>query len=215
MNKNKRDVLKSLAVGSVWAAPVVSSVILPAHASASGCTGCFSEGPNNSVMLSSISDDVLEVSFYEGEGNNDCQGSSTETIFGVLTNSEEEAMSIMNTHCNPDCVDAFSRPPEYCGITLWTFACQACESDIRLKSDIQPLGKTTKGLDIYRFKYLNDPTQTDYVGVMAQDLVESHPNSLVLGDDGFYKVKYNELGIRMIKYSMFEKDGLEALNLNH
>ena len=35
MNKNKRDVLKGLAVGSVWAAPVVSSVILPAHAKTS------------------------------------------------------------------------------------------------------------------------------------------------------------------------------------
>ena len=38
MNKNKRDVLKGLAVGSVWATPVVSSVVLPVHASTS-CDG--------------------------------------------------------------------------------------------------------------------------------------------------------------------------------
>lgn len=37
MNKNKRDVLKGLAVGSVWATPVVSSVVLPVHAQTSGC----------------------------------------------------------------------------------------------------------------------------------------------------------------------------------
>ena len=36
MNKNKRDVLKGLAVGSVWATPVVSSVILPVHAATTG-----------------------------------------------------------------------------------------------------------------------------------------------------------------------------------
>ena len=35
MDSNKRDVLKSLAVGSVWIAPVCSSVVLPVHAETS------------------------------------------------------------------------------------------------------------------------------------------------------------------------------------
>ena len=39
MNKNKREILKGLAIGSVWATPVVSSVVLPVHASTTGCDG--------------------------------------------------------------------------------------------------------------------------------------------------------------------------------
>ena len=38
MNKNKRELLKGLAMGSAWATPVVSGVILPAHGSTS-CDG--------------------------------------------------------------------------------------------------------------------------------------------------------------------------------
>ena len=34
--KDRRELLKGLAVGSVWAAPVVSSVVLPVH----GATTC-------------------------------------------------------------------------------------------------------------------------------------------------------------------------------
>ena len=35
MNVNKRDLLKGLAVGTAWSTPVVSTVILPAHAQTS------------------------------------------------------------------------------------------------------------------------------------------------------------------------------------
>ena len=37
--KDRRELLKGLAVGSVWATPVVSSVVLPVHADTSGCGG--------------------------------------------------------------------------------------------------------------------------------------------------------------------------------
>jgi hypothetical protein len=39
--KDRRNLLKGLAVGSVWATPVVSSVMLPAHAATTGCSVCF------------------------------------------------------------------------------------------------------------------------------------------------------------------------------
>ena len=43
--KDRRELLKGLAVGSVWATPVVSSVMLPAHA-ATSCdfSGDYNEG---------------------------------------------------------------------------------------------------------------------------------------------------------------------------
>jgi len=44
--KDRRELLKGLAVGSVWAAPVVSSVVLPVHAQSSGSPPC--DGPAGS-----------------------------------------------------------------------------------------------------------------------------------------------------------------------
>ena len=37
--KDRRELLKGLVVGSVWATPVVSSVVLPVHAETTGCDG--------------------------------------------------------------------------------------------------------------------------------------------------------------------------------
>ena len=87
------------------------------------------------------------------------------------------------------------------------------ESDSRLKTDIHSLGKTGDGINIYRFKYLSDETQTDYVGVMAQDLLDTRPHALVIGEDGFYRVKYGELGMRMAKYNDYANRGMESINL--
>ena len=35
-------------------------------------------------------------------------------------------------------------------------------------------------------------------GVMAQDLKTTHPEALVTGADGFYRVNYSKLGVRMM-----------------
>ena len=45
MKKDKRDVLKGLAVGSVWSTPVVSSVILPTHAGTTSGDSAPSDSP--------------------------------------------------------------------------------------------------------------------------------------------------------------------------
>lgn len=37
MKQTKRDILKGLAVGSVWSTPIASSAILPAHAQTTAC----------------------------------------------------------------------------------------------------------------------------------------------------------------------------------
>jgi hypothetical protein len=48
---------------------------------------------------------------------------------------------------------------------------------------------------------LRDPTTT-YVGVLAQDLLKSgnkkFQDAVVIGADGYYAVKYGELGLRML-----------------
>jgi len=70
-------------------------------------------------------------------------------------------------------------------------------SDRRLKSDILSIGTAKNGLKLYSWKYKSDPVTT-WVGVMAQDLETTHPQALRIGADGFYRVNYSKLGVRMM-----------------
>ena len=70
-------------------------------------------------------------------------------------------------------------------------------SDRRLKTGIANLGETEDGIKLYSWKYKSDPVTT-WVGVMAQDLETTHPDALVTGANGFYRVNYSKLGVRMM-----------------
>ncbi len=69
-------------------------------------------------------------------------------------------------------------------------------SDRRLKNI---LSKNTNGLDkikqlkVYNYKFKNDKKQKRHVGVIAQDLEKVFPNSVFEGDDGFLKIKLDEM----------------------
>jgi hypothetical protein len=63
-------------------------------------------------------------------------------------------------------------------------------SDVRLKQDINLIGQSPSGLNIYTFKYKGNDNGT-YQGVMAQEV----PNASILGEDGFYKVDYSKLDV--------------------
>ncbi len=62
-------------------------------------------------------------------------------------------------------------------------------SDIRLKEDIQLVGKSPTGINIYRFKYKY--TDGMYEGVMAQEV----PQAREMTDTGFYIVDYSKLDV--------------------
>jgi hypothetical protein len=68
-------------------------------------------------------------------------------------------------------------------------------SDIRLKENIQ-LERQEKGLNIYSFNYKTDKDKR-YEGVMAQEVIETHPEAVIIDEDGYYKVFYSMLGIEM------------------
>jgi hypothetical protein len=68
------------------------------------------------------------------------------------------------------------------------------QSDIRLKEDINLIGKSPSGLNVYTFKYKGNDNGI-YQGVMAQEV----PHASVLGDDGFYKVDYSKLDVEFKK----------------
>src|ERR1700739_3650121 len=75
-------------------------------------------------------------------------------------------------------------------------------SDRRLKSNISQVGSLPSGLNLYRFRYLGETT--DYVGVMAQEVMEVAPQAVVASADGFLMVDYAALGTRMMTYCDWE-----------
>ena len=65
----------------------------------------------------------------------------------------------------------------------------AMNSDIRLKKDINLIGKSPSGINIYNFKYKGD--DKTYQGVMAHQV----PQASFVGDDGYLKVNYTKLDV--------------------
>jgi hypothetical protein len=74
-------------------------------------------------------------------------------------------------------------------------ACLGAPSDIRLKTDIALLGRFDNGVGLYRFRYTGDDRV--FVGVMAQEVRGVVPDAVVRGADGFLRVNYSRLGLRM------------------
>ena len=37
------------------------------------------------------------------------------------------------------------------------------------------------------------------MGTMAQDLLETHPTAVITGDDGFYRVNYDQIDVDMMR----------------
>ena len=62
-------------------------------------------------------------------------------------------------------------------------------SDVRLKTDIEPIGKSSSGVNVYSFKYKGD--DKTYQGVMAQEV----PWASIEGKDGYLKVDYSKVDV--------------------
>ncbi len=83
-------------------------------------------------------------------------------------------------------------------------------SDKRLKTDVVFVGATDIGLRLYRFRYVWGGEV--YVGVMAQDLLtQGRSDAVVTMPNSFMMVDYTRLGIRMAKYSDWQRQGLAAV----
>lgn len=72
-------------------------------------------------------------------------------------------------------------------------------SDRRLKTNIELVGRDERTmLPLYEFEYINGSGRR-YLGVMAQDVLESHPDMVFTMPDGFMAVNYAGLGIEMVE----------------
>ena len=88
-------------------------------------------------------------------------------------------------------------------------------SDLRLKTNVKKLGETSEGLNLYQFNYINDPSKTSYIGVMAQDILLTHPHAVRKAEDGYYRVNYFKLGLRMSTLKNWNKFGLSAVEMKY
>jgi Chaperone of endosialidase len=117
---------------------------------------------------------LLGVRLYMGQGtlqSNDRTGATLDVIDPLGTPTSP----LMNSPITPP------------GIQL--------VSDIRLKRDIVRVAELDNGLGLYRYRYLW--SDTVYVGVMAQEVAETYPESVVRGSDGYLRVNYQSLGLRL------------------
>lgn len=71
-------------------------------------------------------------------------------------------------------------------------------SDIALKHDVVLLGHLANGLGYYRFSYLG--SDKAYVGVIAQEVQAIMPDAVTRGNDGYLRVYYDKLGLRLQTY---------------
>ncbi|HEY7296510.1 MAG TPA: tail fiber domain-containing protein [Xanthobacteraceae bacterium] len=81
----------------------------------------------------------------------------------------------------------------------------ARRSDIRLKHDVALLGRLDNGLGLYRFSY--NGSNNIYVGVMAQEVETIMPEAVVRGKDGYLRVYYDRLGLRLQTWRAWEAEG--------
>jgi hypothetical protein len=70
-------------------------------------------------------------------------------------------------------------------------------SDLRLKREVSRTGTHPLGFGIYRFKYLW--SNTPYIGVLAQEVLEKAPHAVVTGPANFLAVDYDALGLAMTR----------------
>jgi len=89
-------------------------------------------------------------------------------------------------------------------------------SDVRLKHDIAFLGRLDNGIGLYRFIY--DGQVKAYVGVMAQEVQTIVPEAVVRGRDGYLRVFYDKLGLKLQTYDQWIASGAHfpaTLHIHH
>ena len=68
-------------------------------------------------------------------------------------------------------------------------------SDVRLKENIIKVGNSPSGINIYEWNYIGKPQR--YRGVMAQEILERHPEAVALQPDGYMSVYYGKIDVNM------------------
>ena len=68
-------------------------------------------------------------------------------------------------------------------------------SDIKLKENIIKVGNSPSGINVYEWNYIGKSQR--YRGVLAQELLESHPEAVTMCPNGFLGVYYGKIDVKM------------------
>ena len=68
-------------------------------------------------------------------------------------------------------------------------------SDTRLKENIELVGQSDSGINIYEFNYIDGHGR--FRGVLAQELLTTHPEAVIEDEYGYYKVNYDLIDVEM------------------
>lgn len=113
----------------------------------------------------------------------------------VLTQLEEEGIELTPEILAEINARATSRSPE--GETLVAAAILIATisvfSDKRLKENIKRIGASDSGIGIYEFSYKGFSNR--WRGVMAQELLKSHPTAVSRHENGFLMVNYGKIDV--------------------
>jgi hypothetical protein len=87
-----------------------------------------------------------------------------------------------------------------CGAWCFDNGCPGCEqkSDISYKENINLIGQSPSGINIYEFNYIGE--EGLYEGIIAQELVGTeYENALTINNDGKYLVNYDQIDVQFKK----------------
>ena len=238
-SQNRRNILKSIGIGSLaasasipstWHKPVVNTILIPAHAQTSHvcCEGVFctlsfiSTGIGGSAEV--FSDCTINLSGISAAGAWSGSGLVSEdgTFSFDLTFAMGGPQPISGT-VEPDCsrisgvfaFEAFSGSVTDGINSIGDCPIVIQPSDIRLKTNIELLQTSRQGHQLYQFEYTDKTDQNTYVGVMAQDILPSQPQAVVLGESGYYGVRYGLLGLKMVTLEQWQTEGPDSVELWH
>jgi hypothetical protein len=95
---------------------------------------------------------------------------------------------------SPNKCDLCNKQSFGCPVCTVPGSAYGCNSDRRLKENINLIGVSEKGINIYQFNYIGK--EGLYEGVIAQELLDTEfESALLIGDDGMYAVDYSKLDV--------------------
>ncbi len=178
------------------------------HASKDARPNCVCTSTSDTTKFEPHSSNTLSSTSYDwstpATGKNIFEIDTCDFTFGTYKD-KSTGKTITLERRGPDESKSLAGPEKFPGTDL-NYAhgylgtsltcCPDLKSDRRLKNVGE---KFTAGLDelrrlnVYNFTFKNDANQLPHVGVIAQDLKRVFPNSVTKGDDGYYRIRWDEM----------------------
>ena len=119
--------------------------------------------------------------------------------WGQYTNSPYGGIGLLSQALGASPVPQTTTTSKQPGLTDYaTLAAMVAMSDVRLKTNIEPVGKLANGLNLYSWDWTQDAIDKGlandmHLGVLAQEVEEIMPEAVVYTDSGYMAVDYGKV----------------------